>query len=70
MLESESSSSGRSGGESTSVNMSDCAVFGCTPKPGASMHYLPRNPELKQKKQEIKVYRLLFLLFFLYIDST
>lgn len=33
----------------TTVNMTDCAVFGCRPDPRASIHYLPRNPVLKQK---------------------
>ncbi|KAM7370076.1 hypothetical protein PAMP_011360 [Pampus punctatissimus] len=33
----------------TAVNMTDCAVFGCRPDPRASIHYLPRNPVLKQK---------------------
>ncbi len=44
--------SSRSGGKArlwkTAVNMSDCAVLGCKPEPGASIHYLPRNPALKQ----------------------
>lgn len=31
------------------VNMSDCAVLGCKPVPGASIHNLPRDPVLKQK---------------------
>lgn len=30
------------------LNMSDCAVLGCKPEPGASIHYLPRDPLLKQ----------------------
>lgn len=31
------------------VDMTDCAVFGCKPQSGASSHYLPKNPVLKQK---------------------
>nr|XP_046226916.1 zinc finger homeobox protein 4 isoform X2 [Scatophagus argus] len=29
--------------------MSDCAVLGCKPEPGASVHCLPKNPALRQK---------------------
>lgn len=30
-------------------NMYECAVLGCRPEPGASVHHLPRNSLLKQK---------------------
>ena len=36
--------------------MSDCAVLGCKPEPGASIHNLPRNPVLKQKWMDF-IYR-------------
>lgn len=43
-------------GLTLAVNMSECAVFGCKLEPGASLHYLPRNPVLKQKWMDF-IYR-------------
>lgn len=38
------------------LNMSDCAMLGCKPEPGASTHNLPKDPELKQKWMDF-IYR-------------